>query len=121
CRTRAHAERSDARSVAGLPGRGVLGGHLRAMDDAGAPQPHVGRFVLVHRVRRVAPAAERQGADRATERAVAGGFVEKTMANGLPRRTEYRVTAHGRKLRPLLIELYRTGMALQAHGGVVDG
>jgi len=52
---------------------------------------------------------------------VAGGFVEKTMANGLPRRTEYRVTAHGRKLRPLLIELYRTGMALQAHGGVVDG
>jgi DNA-binding HxlR family transcriptional regulator len=46
---------------------------------------------------------------------VAAGLVERAVTTGFPRRTDYRITARGRELRPLLIELYRTGLALQGH------
>lgn len=46
----------------------------------------------------------------------AAGFVRKTISNGFPARTSYRITALGQQLRPLLIELYRTGLALQGDG-----
>ncbi len=55
--------------------------------------------------------------DRLSE-LVAAGLVERTATNGFPRRTAYRITDRGRELRPLLIELYRTGLALQGH--VID-
>ena len=51
---------------------------------------------------------------------VSGGLVERTITNGFPPRTEYRITDRGRELRPLLIELYRTGLALQAHDARTD-
>ncbi|AJT42435.1 winged helix-turn-helix transcriptional regulator [Psychromicrobium lacuslunae] len=44
----------------------------------------------------------------------AARFVEKTLISGFPARSSYRITEHGLRLRPLLIELYRTGTALQA-------
>lgn len=44
---------------------------------------------------------------------VSSGLVERRLTSGFPRRTEYRITARGRRLRPLLIELYRVGLALQ--------
>ncbi|MFF2652635.1 winged helix-turn-helix transcriptional regulator [Streptomyces sp. NPDC058045] len=47
---------------------------------------------------------------------VSAGLVARTVTRGFPRRTEYRITDRGRELRPLLIELYRTGLALQGHG-----
>lgn len=48
---------------------------------------------------------------------VDGGFVSRETANGFPTRSVYRITERGEALRPLLIELYRTGLALQAHPG----
>lgn len=48
---------------------------------------------------------------------VSAGLAERRIAGGFPRRTEYRITERGRELRPLLIELYRTGLALQRHDG----
>lgn len=48
---------------------------------------------------------------------VAAGLVERRVADGFPRRTEYRITTRGQELRPLLIELYRTGLILQGHDG----
>lgn len=45
---------------------------------------------------------------------VANGLVQRRVSAGFPRRTHYRLTARGLELRPLLIELYRTGVALQA-------
>lgn len=53
-------------------------------------------------------------ADRLSE-LVSSGLVERTVTTGFPRRTEYRITDRGTELRPLLIELYRTGLALQEH------
>jgi DNA-binding HxlR family transcriptional regulator len=40
------------------------------------------------------------------------GLVARRRLNGFPARTEYSLTAAGRSLRPLLIELYRTGEEL---------
>lgn len=51
---------------------------------------------------------------------VIAGFVERRIAGGFPRRTEYRITERGRELRPLLVELYRTGLALQSHDRAGD-
>lgn len=51
---------------------------------------------------------------------VTAGFVERVVTNGFPRRTEYRITQRGQELRPLLIELYRTGLALQARDVAAD-
>lgn len=44
---------------------------------------------------------------------VAKGLVERRVISGFPQRTEYLLTDRGHRLRPLLIQLYRTGMALQ--------
>lgn len=44
---------------------------------------------------------------------VAAGFAMRAVTDDFPKRTYYRITERGRQLRPLLIELYRTGMALQ--------
>ncbi|MFC9790880.1 winged helix-turn-helix transcriptional regulator [Rhodococcus sp. NPDC127528] len=41
------------------------------------------------------------------------GIVERGIRAGFPSRTVYRVTAPGEALRPLLIELYRTGQRLR--------
>lgn len=46
---------------------------------------------------------------------VSAGLVDRITTTGFPRRTTYRVTAGGEELRPLLIELYRTGLALGSH------
>lgn len=44
---------------------------------------------------------------------VSGGFVAREVIAGYPRRTRYHLTRRGDALRPLLIELYRTGIVLQ--------
>ena len=44
---------------------------------------------------------------------VDAGLVERLVEAGFPSRTRYRLTARGETLRPLLIELYRTGLRLQ--------
>ncbi|WP_345350038.1 helix-turn-helix domain-containing protein [Rhodococcus olei] len=41
------------------------------------------------------------------------GLVERRVRRGFPARTEYALTPAGEQLRPLLIELYRTGQRLQ--------
>lgn len=51
---------------------------------------------------------------------VSARLVERVVAKGFPRRTRYRITTRGAELRPLLIELYRTGLALQAHDTVAE-
>jgi Predicted transcriptional regulators len=46
------------------------------------------------------------------------GLVERRVHPGFPTTTTYALTPAGRLLRPLLVELYRTGQALQsAHAG----
>jgi DNA-binding HxlR family transcriptional regulator len=40
------------------------------------------------------------------------GLVMRDTVAGFPVRTSYQLTATGRELRPLLVELYRTGSAL---------
>jgi DNA-binding HxlR family transcriptional regulator len=51
------------------------------------------------------------------------GLVERRRRSGFPSRTEYELTTSGRSLRPLLIELYRTGHALMQERSLpgVDG
>lgn len=51
---------------------------------------------------------------------VSAGLVARTTTAGFPQRTNYRVTERGRELRPLLVELYRTGLALQSHDSTAD-
>lgn len=41
-------------------------------------------------------------------------LVARRVISGFPNRSEYQLTDRGLRLRPLLIELYRTGMALQS-------
>ncbi len=41
------------------------------------------------------------------------GLVHRTVHRGFPTRTTYALTAAGRQLRPLLVQLYRTGQELQ--------
>ena len=41
-------------------------------------------------------------------------LVERRTVNGFPSRVTYSLTSSGRQLRPLLIELYRTGLRLQS-------
>ena len=41
-------------------------------------------------------------------------LVERQAVNGFPRRVTYSLTPAGRELRPLLVELYRTGLRLQS-------
>ncbi|CAL9348723.1 hypothetical protein SUDANB106_00425 [Streptomyces sp. enrichment culture] len=42
------------------------------------------------------------------------GLVNRERLRGFPVRTRYRLTAAGRAVRPLLVELYRTGLAIDA-------
>lgn len=51
---------------------------------------------------------------------VSAGLAERIVTAGFPQRTGYRISERGRTLRPLLIELYRTGMALQGHDAATD-
>jgi DNA-binding HxlR family transcriptional regulator len=44
---------------------------------------------------------------------VARGLVERQLRRGFPTRSRYSLTAAGEHIRPLLIELYRTGQLLQ--------
>ncbi|MFJ9950351.1 winged helix-turn-helix transcriptional regulator [Kitasatospora sp. NPDC091207] len=44
------------------------------------------------------------------------GLVVCERRRGFPVRTSHRLTETGRALRPLLVELYRTGMAIGASG-----
>ncbi|MFM9367761.1 winged helix-turn-helix transcriptional regulator [Streptomyces sp. Da 82-17] len=44
------------------------------------------------------------------------GLLHRTRLPGFPPRTRYALTAAGRALRPLLVELYRTGAALGEAG-----
>ncbi len=41
------------------------------------------------------------------------GLVERQRETGFPARTRYSLTEAGHRLRPLLMELYRTGQQLQ--------
>jgi DNA-binding HxlR family transcriptional regulator len=43
----------------------------------------------------------------------ARGLIERQVRTGFPTRTTYALTASGRRLRPLLVQLYETGRALQ--------
>ncbi|WP_412074953.1 winged helix-turn-helix transcriptional regulator [Streptomyces xanthophaeus] len=49
------------------------------------------------------------------------GLVTQERLPGFPVRTRYALTESGRSLRPLLIELYRTGEALRDAGHVAAG
>lgn len=51
---------------------------------------------------------------------VAAGIVDRTYTRGFPRCTKYQITRRGAELRPLLMELYRTGIALQAHDAAAE-
>lgn len=46
---------------------------------------------------------------------VSQGLIDREERPGFPTRSRYSLTAAGEQLRPLLIELYRTGERLQAH------
>lgn len=46
---------------------------------------------------------------------MAKGLVQRRVTRDFPSRTAYRLTGAGEALRPLLIELYRTGLAVQEH------
>lgn len=46
---------------------------------------------------------------------VASGLVERQLTSGFPARSQYRISERGLLLRPLLVQLYRTGAALLAH------
>lgn len=76
----------------------------------GGPQPYSSLAESLPRL------SDKVLSDRLHELAAAG-LVEREVTNGFPRRTEYRLTARGQQLRPLLIELYRTGLALQGRAG----
>ncbi|WP_258054714.1 helix-turn-helix domain-containing protein [Streptomyces sp. Ru71] len=68
------------------------------------------------RLPRISPKVLTERLDTLRER----GLVERQRLPGFPVRTRYTLTAAGRALRPLLVELYRTGTALgasRAQGG----
>lgn len=49
------------------------------------------------------------------------GIVERRVTSGFPSTVTYRLTSAGESLRPLMIELYRTGEVLLAAGDPLDG
>ncbi|GAB3118185.1 hypothetical protein GCM10027055_31420 [Janibacter alkaliphilus] len=79
--------------------RNLLSGDSHSFSGLAASLPTLSDKVLTDRLRQL----------------VSAGLVERTTTKGVPRRTTYRVTARGEELRPLLIELYRTGLALGSH------
>lgn len=79
--------------------RNLMSGETHSYTDLAESLPQLSDKVLTERLSEL----------------VSGGLVNRATVNAFPRRTEYRITKRGEQLRPLLIELYRTGMALQAH------
>jgi DNA-binding HxlR family transcriptional regulator len=77
--------------------RELMGGPLSFSDLADA-LPQLSDKVLDERLRRLR----------------GQGLIERRVTEGFPNRVTYTLTASGVRLRPLLIELYRTGRRLQA-------
>lgn len=80
--------------------RDLFSGGAQSYSELSASLPQLSDKVLADRLSRL----------------VSSGLVERISVSGFPRRTEYRISERGERLRPLLIELYRTGLALQSHG-----
>lgn len=78
--------------------RNLLSGGGHSYSELAASLPQLSDKVLSDRLRAL----------------VTADLVERTVNAGFPQRTEYRITPRGEKLRPLLVELYRTGKALRA-------
>lgn len=74
-----------------------------------------GPMSFTHLSERLPRLSDKVLADRLAELADRG-LVTRRVVPGFPRRSEYRLTDRGHRLRPLLIQLYRTGMALQSAG-----
>lgn len=79
--------------------RNLLSGDAYSYTDLAASLPRLSDKVLTERLHEL----------------VTAGFAARSITSGFPQRTEYRITELGTELRPLLIELYRTGLALQSH------
>lgn len=71
-----------------------------------------GPMSYTHLAERLPTLSDKVLTDRLTE-LVNKGLVRRRVVPGFPRRSEYQLTERGHLLRPLLIELYRTGLALQ--------
>ncbi len=78
--------------------RELMSGEWRSYSDLATSLPNLSDKVLSERLRALIDA----------------GFLERARTDGYPPRTAYHATARAQLLRPLLIELYRTGLALQA-------
>ncbi len=85
--------------------RNLISGGAHSYSELAASLPQLSDKVLADRLRAL----------------VSAGLVARTTTAGFPQRTEYRITERGEELRPLLIELYRTGLALQSHDRTADG
>lgn len=79
--------------------RNLLSGGSHSYSELAASLPQLSDKVLADRLREL----------------VSADLVTRITTSGFPQRTEYRVTERGEELRHLLIELYRTGLALQSH------
>jgi DNA-binding HxlR family transcriptional regulator len=77
--------------------RELMGGPL-SFSDLGDALPQLSDKVLDERLRRLR----------------GQGLIERRVTEGFPNRVTYTLTPSGVRLRPLLIELYRTGRRLQA-------
>lgn len=79
--------------------RNLMSGDAYSYTDLAESLPRLSDKVLTERLQRL----------------VSAGLVARTLSTGFPQRTKYRITERGRELRPLLVELYRAGLALQSH------
>lgn len=79
--------------------RNLLSGDPYSYTELAASLPQLSDKVLADRLREL----------------VSAGLVARSTTSGFPQRTDYRITERGEELRALLIELYRTGLALQSH------
>lgn len=84
--------------------RNLMSGDAYSYTDLASSLPRLSDKVLTERLHEL----------------VSAGLVSRSTTNGFPQRTEYRITERGRELRPLLVELYRTGLALQSHDSTAD-
>lgn len=78
--------------------RELMSGDARTFTELSQSLPNLSNKVLTERLTELVDA----------------GLVVRTVSRGFPCRNWYRITARGLKLRPLLLELYRTGLALQS-------
>lgn len=79
--------------------RNLISGGSHSYSELAGSLPQLSDKVLTERLREL----------------VSAGLVARTTTSGFPQRTDYRITERGEELRPLLIQLYRTGLALQSH------